>query len=37
MLAPASYKEGKMTPAFFEEQQQLWVLADNGFQSPWID
>lgn len=34
MLAPASYKEGKMTPAFFEEQSHLWVLADNGFHSP---
>ena len=34
MLAPASYKEGKMTPAFFEEQDHLWVLSDNGFHSP---
>ena len=41
MLAPASYKEGRLTPAFFEEQHHLWVLADYGFQSPpditWLE
>jgi len=41
LLAPASYKEGKMTPTFFEAQRQLWVLADNGFHSPldiaWLE
>ena len=34
MIAPASYKEGKLTPDFFAEQHDLWVLADYGFQSP---
>ena len=34
MIAPAALKEGKMTPAFFEDQSNLSVLADNGFQSP---
>lgn len=34
MIAPASFKEGKLTPEFFAEQHDLWVLADNGFQAP---
>jgi Transposase DDE domain len=41
MVAPASYREDKLTPAFFEEQHHLWVLADYGFQSPpdiaWLE
>jgi hypothetical protein len=34
MLAPASYRDGKMTPALFEETYNLWVLADNAFHDP---
>lgn len=34
MIAPAALKEGKMTPAFFEDQYNLLVLADYSFQSP---
>lgn len=41
MLAPAAYKDGKVTPAFFDEAQDLWVLADNAYHDPvnqdWLD
>jgi hypothetical protein len=34
MLAPAAPNEGKLTVAFFEDDGDLWVLADNGFHTP---
>ena len=34
MVAPASYKEGKLMPEFFAHQANLFVLADYGFHSP---
>lgn len=34
MIAPASYNEGKLMPEFFDNQADLFVLADNGFHSP---
>jgi hypothetical protein len=34
MIVPTALKEGKMTPAFIEDQYNLLVLADYGFQSP---
>lgn len=34
MLAPAAPNDGKMTPAFFEDQADLLVLGDNGFHVP---
>jgi len=34
MLAPAAPNDGKMTPAFFEDQADLWVLGDNAFHVP---
>jgi hypothetical protein len=34
LLAPAAPNDGKMTPAFFEDQTDLWVLGDNAFHVP---
>lgn len=34
MLAPAAPREGKLSPAFFQDQSHLWILADNGFHAP---
>lgn len=34
LLAPAAPNDGKMTPAFFEDQTNLWVLGDNAFHVP---
>lgn len=34
MLAPAAPNDGKLTPAFFEDQTDLWVLGDNAFHVP---
>jgi hypothetical protein len=34
MLAPASHRDGKMTPALFEDACNLWVLGDNAFHDP---
>jgi hypothetical protein len=34
MLAPAAPNDGKLTPAFFEDQADLWVLGDNAFHVP---
>ena len=34
MLAPAAPNDGKMTPAFFEDQADLLVLGDNAFLVP---
>lgn len=34
MMAPAAHKDGKMTPAFFEDNANLWVLADNAYHDP---
>lgn len=34
MLAPAAPNDGKMMPSFFEDQHNLWVLADNAFHVP---
>lgn len=41
MLAPASHRDGKVTPSFFDETTQLWVYADNAFHDPdnkaWLE
>lgn len=34
MLAPAAPNDGKMTPAFFQDQDNLWVFGDNAFHVP---
>lgn len=34
LLAPAAAHDGKMTPAFFEDQAGLLVLGDNAFLVP---
>lgn len=34
MLAPAAHRDGKMTPALFEDAYNLWVLGDNAFHDP---
>jgi hypothetical protein len=34
MLAPASYHDGTLTPALFEDTYGLWVLGDNAFHNP---
>ena len=34
MLAPAAARDGKLLPAFFEDQRQLLVLGDNAFHAP---
>jgi hypothetical protein len=34
MLAPASYWDGKLTPALFKDAAGLWVIGDNAFHDP---
>jgi len=34
MLAPAAHKDAKLTPALFEDAENLWVLGDNAFHDP---